>query len=49
MNLTIDVFNSGYLPINGGPGWDSDRVATWPSSTATLIAGSETPSSSMPS
>jgi len=39
MNLTIDVFNSGYLPINGGPGWDPASIATWPSSTATLIAG----------
>jgi glyoxylase-like metal-dependent hydrolase (beta-lactamase superfamily II) len=39
MTLTIDVFNSGYLPVNGGPGWDPDRIATWPASTATLIAG----------
>jgi glyoxylase-like metal-dependent hydrolase (beta-lactamase superfamily II) len=39
MTLTIDVFNSGYLPVNGGPGWDPGRVATWPASTATLIAG----------
>lgn len=39
MNLTVNVFNSGYLPVNGGPGWDSDRTATWPASTATLIAG----------
>jgi glyoxylase-like metal-dependent hydrolase (beta-lactamase superfamily II) len=38
MTLTIDVFNSGYLPINGGPGWDSGSVATWPASTASLIA-----------
>lgn len=39
MSLTIDVFNSGYLPVNGGPGWDSASTATWPASTATLIAG----------
>jgi hypothetical protein len=39
MTLTIDVFNSGYLPVNGGQGWDSGSTATWPASTATLIAG----------
>jgi glyoxylase-like metal-dependent hydrolase (beta-lactamase superfamily II) len=39
MTLTIDVFNSGYLPVNGGPGWDPGSNATWPASTATLIAG----------
>src|SRR5271165_6522427 len=39
MPLTIDVFNSGYLPVNGGPGWNPNRTATWPASTATLIAG----------
>jgi glyoxylase-like metal-dependent hydrolase (beta-lactamase superfamily II) len=39
MTLTIDVFNSGYLPVNGGPGWDPASIATWPASTATLIAG----------
>lgn len=39
MTLTIDVFNSGYLPVNGGPGWDPRSIATWPASTATLIAG----------
>jgi glyoxylase-like metal-dependent hydrolase (beta-lactamase superfamily II) len=39
MTLTVDVFNSGYLPVNGGPGWDPGRTATWPASTATLIAG----------
>jgi glyoxylase-like metal-dependent hydrolase (beta-lactamase superfamily II) len=39
MALTIDVFNSGYLPVNGGPGWDPGSTATWPASTATLIAG----------
>lgn len=39
MTLTIDVFNSGYVPVNGGPGWDPARTATWPASTATLIAG----------
>ena len=39
MTLTVRVFNSGYAPINGGPGWDDRIAATWPSSTATLIAG----------
>jgi glyoxylase-like metal-dependent hydrolase (beta-lactamase superfamily II) len=39
MTLTIDVFNSGYLPVNGGPGWDPASTATWPASTATLITG----------
>jgi glyoxylase-like metal-dependent hydrolase (beta-lactamase superfamily II) len=39
MTLTVDVFNSGYLRVNGGPGWDPDSIATWPASTATLIAG----------
>jgi glyoxylase-like metal-dependent hydrolase (beta-lactamase superfamily II) len=38
-SLSISVFNSGYLPVNGGPGWDPTRQATWPASTATLIAG----------
>ena len=39
MALSVRVFNSGYAPINGGPGWDDRTTATWPSSTATLIAG----------
>jgi glyoxylase-like metal-dependent hydrolase (beta-lactamase superfamily II) len=37
--LSIAVFNSGYKPIPGGPGWDDSTPATWPASTATLIAG----------
>ncbi len=37
--LTIDVFNSGYKPIPGGPGWDDSVPATWPASTSTLISG----------
>ena len=37
--LMIDVFNSGYKPIPGGPGWDDSTPATWPASTATLISG----------
>ena len=37
--LTIDVFNSGYKPIPGGPGWDDSTPATWPASTSTLISG----------
>lgn len=35
----IDVFNSGYKPIPGGPGWDDSIPATWPATTATLISG----------
>lgn len=38
-SLSIDVFNSGYKPIPGGPGWDESTPATWPASTATLISG----------
>jgi glyoxylase-like metal-dependent hydrolase (beta-lactamase superfamily II) len=38
-SLSIDVFNSGYKPIPGGPGWDDSTVATWPASTSTLING----------
>jgi hypothetical protein len=37
--LSIDVLNSGYKPIPGGPGWDDSTPATWPASTATLIPG----------
>lgn len=39
--LTIEVFNSAYKPIpHGGlTGWDPNRQATWPASTATLIHG----------
>jgi glyoxylase-like metal-dependent hydrolase (beta-lactamase superfamily II) len=36
-SLSIDVFNSGYKPIPGGPGWDDSTPATWPASTSTLI------------
>ncbi len=38
-SLSIDVFNSGYKPIPGGPGWDASIPATWPASTSTLISG----------
>jgi hypothetical protein len=38
-SLSIDVFNSGYKPIPGGPGWDDGTPATWPASTSTLISG----------
>jgi len=38
-SLPIDVFNSGYKPIPGGPGWDDSTPATWPASTSTLISG----------
>jgi glyoxylase-like metal-dependent hydrolase (beta-lactamase superfamily II) len=38
-SLAIDVFNSGYKPIPGGPGWDDSIPATWPASTSTLIRG----------
>jgi glyoxylase-like metal-dependent hydrolase (beta-lactamase superfamily II) len=37
--LSIEVFNSGYKPIPGGPGWDNSTPATWPSTTSTLISG----------
>src|SRR6266566_4319865 len=37
--LSIDVFNSGYKPTPGGPGWDDSTPATWPASTSTLISG----------
>jgi glyoxylase-like metal-dependent hydrolase (beta-lactamase superfamily II) len=33
------VFNSGYKPIPGGPGWDPAVQATWPATTCTLISG----------
>src|SRR5690349_22387770 len=38
-SLSIDVFNSGYKSIPGGPGWDDSIPATWPASTSTLISG----------
>ena len=38
-SLSINVFNSGYKPIPGGPGWDDSTPATWPASTSTLISG----------
>ena len=38
-SLSIDVINSGYKPIPGGPGWDDSTPATWPASTSTLISG----------
>lgn len=37
--LSIDIFNSGYKPIPGGPGWDDRTPATWPATTSTLISG----------
>lgn len=39
MTLSIEVFNGGYLPVDGGPAWPGPDSATWPASTATLIAG----------
>ncbi len=38
-SLSIDVFNSGYKPIPGGPGWDDSAPATWPASTSILLSG----------
>jgi Alpha/beta hydrolase family len=38
-SLSIEVFNSGYKPIPGGPGWDNSTPATWPASTSTLVSG----------
>jgi glyoxylase-like metal-dependent hydrolase (beta-lactamase superfamily II) len=39
MTLSVRVFNTGYTFVDGGPGWDNHTSATWPSSTASLIAG----------
>ena len=38
-SLSIDVFNSGYQPVPGDPGWMTAPPATWPASTSTLISG----------
>jgi hypothetical protein len=38
-SLSIAVFNGGYQPVPGGPGWDDSAPATWPASTSTLISG----------
>ena len=38
-SLSIDVVNSGYQPVPGGPGWDDSAPATWPASTSMLISG----------
>ena len=38
-SLSIDVFNSGYQLVPGGPGWDDSAPATWPATTSTLISG----------
>jgi hypothetical protein len=38
-SLSMDVFNGGYQPVPGGPGWDDSAPATWPASTSTLISG----------
>jgi glyoxylase-like metal-dependent hydrolase (beta-lactamase superfamily II) len=38
-SLSVSVFNCGYKPIPGGPGWDPNKQATWPASTSTLISG----------
>src|SRR5262245_7095334 len=38
-SLSIEVFNSGYKQVPGGPGWGDEAPATWPASTSTLIAG----------
>ena len=37
--LSMDIFNSGYKPLPGGPGWDDRIQATWPATTSTLISG----------
>jgi glyoxylase-like metal-dependent hydrolase (beta-lactamase superfamily II) len=37
-SLSIDVFNSGYKPVPGGPKWDGKTPPTWPASTSTLIS-----------
>ena len=38
-SLSIDVFNSGYQLVPGGPGRDDSAPATWPASTSSLISG----------
>ena len=38
-SLSINIFNGGYQPVPGGPGWDDSAPATWPASTSTLISG----------
>jgi hypothetical protein len=38
-SLSIDVLNSGYKPVPGGPGWDDSTPPSWPASTSTLISG----------
>ncbi|MGW3815325.1 MBL fold metallo-hydrolase [Streptomyces sp. NPDC005046] len=40
MPISIAVFNSGYKPIPNPSGWTAPQQATWPATTATLIAGS---------
>jgi glyoxylase-like metal-dependent hydrolase (beta-lactamase superfamily II) len=37
--LSLEVFNSGYKPLPGGPGWPEDQQATWPATTSILISG----------
>jgi glyoxylase-like metal-dependent hydrolase (beta-lactamase superfamily II) len=37
--LSVGMFNRGYLPVPGGPGWDDRTPARWPASTSTLISG----------
>lgn len=37
--LGLEVFNTGYTRVAGGPGWDATAPATWPACTATLISG----------
>jgi glyoxylase-like metal-dependent hydrolase (beta-lactamase superfamily II) len=38
-SLSVEVFNSGYKAVPGGPRWDGKTPATWPASTSTLISG----------
>jgi glyoxylase-like metal-dependent hydrolase (beta-lactamase superfamily II) len=39
-SLTVDVFNAGYRPVPSAiPVWPSEWQATWPASTAILVAG----------
>ena len=38
-SLSIDIFNSGYKPIPGGPGWDDSAPVIWPARTSTVISG----------
>ena len=37
-SLSIDVFNSGYKPIPGGPGWDDSNRYTLFAAASTQVS-----------